>query len=157
MTAAHTTPAVSTSGTAAPAKAKQKQAFFTRRADTQGTAVALYINTSLTPRAPDFGGLVNGIRVSVFVRRPEVKQPFLDIVGDKMQGTNHNTPIATANVRIVKGVPKLAMRLEGSKDTLWVSISKNVTLDMLKSLGCDVKRIGKTEAVKEKAEEAVPA
>lgn len=154
---ATTTPAASTSGTAAPAKAKQKQAFFTRRDDTQGTAVALYINTSLTPRAPDFGGLVNGTRVSVFVRHPQNKPPFLDIVGDKIKGTNHNLPVATANMRIVKGVPKLAMRLAGSKDTLWVSISKNLSADVLKSLGCDVDRIGKTEAVKEKAEEAVAA
>ena len=155
MTAANTPVASSTP--AAPAKAKQKQAFFTRLGDKQGVPVALYINTSDTDRAPEFGGLVNGTHASVFVRYPENKPPFLDMVGEKPEGSAYNTPIATANVRIVKGVPKLAMRLAGSKDTVWVSISKNLTLEMLKGLGCDVERIGKREAVKAKAEEAVSA
>lgn len=132
---------VNTSAAFEPAKAKN--AFFSRSGDR--IDVALFIAAGANDLAPLFFGTVAGKKVSVFLRKVINKQAFLSVVGDKPFGKASGEPVATANVRIVNGVPKLAMKMEGSSEIHWVGISNNIDDVLLARIGGDVKRIHRKE------------
>lgn len=120
-------------------------AFFTDNDENQGSNVLLFANNLDNPRAPSYGGHIGQTRASVFIRRPKRRKAFLSIVGQS-EGTGLPATIATAKIRIVKGVPKMALCMTGSDKPIWVNISKSVTIKMLAEMGCSVMLIGRKKA-----------
>lgn len=122
------------------AKEKAKIAIFSRKGDKM--AAALFITVSSNARAPLFGGSIAGVKVGAFLRRPEGKRPFMSFVDER------NVQVGTANVvvRSKDGVPtvKALMGCEGeAKTEVWFSLSKNVSDDMLATMGADMAKLHK--------------
>lgn len=135
-----------------PPKAKSIVALFGR--ENADTKVIMFISHSEKDRAPMFSGSVDNKHASAFMRqsRDSRKRPFLSFVN------NENIQIATGNVIVNEaGIPLLAMRLEGSVRTQWVSIGKGVSDDVLLMLGVDPAKLHIPLAKRKDAREAALA
>ena len=140
-----------TNANAAAKSTKAAIAVFTR----PGAPVAalMFLNTSQHPQAPVFGGTIDKTRVSAFLHQAAGKPPFLSFIdGNKEQ-------IATGNVVVrADGIPLVVVKMgkKGEvKKTAWFNVSKNVSDDMLVSMGA---KVGKLHVKTAKApKEAVPA
>lgn len=132
---------------AVTAKPKAVVALFTRGAG--HIEMTLFVSTSANDRAPVYSGLLNGKRVSAFLR-PSGKRPFLSIVDNEMGGDGKQ--VATGNFIVnAAGIPLLAVRLEGSDKTAWVSVGKAISDEALINMGVDPAKLhvplAKREAV----------
>lgn len=165
MTTVNTSAASATPVAAASAamdKAKQLPVIYTRQG-AKGIAVALWLSTITTPRAPKLIGRVGEVQVSGFVRQGP-KGPFLDIVGAK-QADGTSAPVATANIVINEfGIPKVAMRMQGQSETVFAEVSLSMPKESLIEFGMNAQTQAKKlsdaatrRAEKAAAKEAVPA
>lgn len=113
---------------------KAQPVYALHRHENQGSTVLLIQLLSDNERAPMFGGTIDGKEVRAFMRksRQKGKRPFLSFFGDD------GTQVAKGDVVVNDwGIPLLAMRLEGSVKTQWVSIGKSVSDEVLLMLGAD--------------------
>ena len=148
---------------AAPAEAAAKTfvAFFTTPED-KGPKVELFKNMSVKPRAPLFDGKIDGVKVSAFLRKGP-KGNFLGLAGDKDEATGLSADLGAANVGTRQnGIPVLVIDLkkaDGTKQTVFASISKKVDNEMLVNLGMNVEKQAekRATAAAKAAAKAAPA
>ena len=120
---------------ASPSKAAV--ALFTR--DGAPNRLILFVSTSVNDRTPVYSGLLNAKRVSAFLRT-KAKRPFLSIVDNEIGGTGEQ--VATGNFIVnASGIPLLAMRMEGSDKTAWVSVGKAISDESLIAMGVDPEKL----------------
>ena len=114
-------------------KPKAVVALFTK--DGGPLNMVLFVSTSANDRAPVYSGLLNDKRVSAFLRTTG-KRPFLSIVDSEKGGDGKQ--VATGNFVVnPAGIPLLALRLEGSDKTAWVSVGKAISDEALIGMGVD--------------------
>lgn len=119
------------------AASKAAVALFTR--DGAPNRLILFVSTSANDRAPVYSGLLNAKRVSAFLRT-KAKRPFLSIVDNEIGGTGKQ--VATGNFIVnASGIPLLAMRMEGSDKTAWVSVGKAISDESLIAMGVDAEKL----------------
>lgn len=145
------TPDAINTGASTP-RVKSVFALFSR--ENADTKVIMFLLLSEKERAPMFSGSIDEKFVSAFMRQPRDtgKRPFLSFMNEK------NIQVATGNVVVNEvGIPLLAMRLEGSVRTQWVSIGKGVSDDVLLMLGADPAKLHIPLAQRETTRETAAA
>ncbi len=144
--------ATATAAAAKPAKPdaeKRVEAFRTYKTET-GTPISLWIVQNDKKGAPVFDGKVGKRRVAIYIRNGK-KGAFLSLVGNKDKEGKF-PQLGRANVRVTeKGIPKLAIVMEGSEETLWAHINKKVPEDLLTKCGLDLDELAKKREAAEKA------
>lgn len=122
--------------------AKTFVAFFTKP-EAEGPKVELFKNMSDKPRAPLFDGKIDGVKVAAFLRKGP-KGNFLGLAGDVDEKTGLSADLGAANVGTrANGIPVLVIELkkaDGTKQTVFASISKKVDNEMLANLGMNVEK-----------------
>jgi hypothetical protein len=119
-----------------PSKEKRVQAFYTV-ANAKGTPVSVWINDNDKKGAPDFDGKVGNRRVSIYLRTGK-KGPFLSVLGSNKGEDGKLPQLGTANLVInAKGIPKLAIKMEGKEETVWASVSKKIPAELMTKMGFD--------------------
>jgi hypothetical protein len=129
-----------TSSTAAADVAKTFVAFFTRE-NTKGPKIDIFKSLSTKARAPLYSGKIGKKQVSFFLRKGP-KGNFLGLAGDKIEGSNQNEDLGTANVvTLGSGIPVLVIdykNADGTKTPIFASISKKVDNEALVAIGLNV-------------------
>ena len=136
---------------AAKATADKKiESFFTRDTN-KGTPVSLWVLERTSAKAPAFDGKIGTKRVAAFIRKGS-KGPFLALVGPKPKdGEDKDRPqLGRANIVVTdKGIPKLAIELEGQAAPIWASIRKTTPEALLIECGFDKDKIAAKKAAYE--------
>lgn len=128
----------------APArKTSPEAAFFSRQElnKPDEPRVALFACASDHPNSPKFEGHIGLVKVSLFLRQPADRPPFLSIVGAR-SGARPNETLGTARVvTSLSGAPRLLMHLSFLDNRrVFVSVSRQLDRDALVALGLDEQR-----------------
>lgn len=145
---------------ATPGAEKTFVAFFTTAANVAKGApkVDLFKSLSDKPRAPLFSGKIDGVQTSAFLRKGP-KGAFLSLVGDKgPDGKSADLGVANVGTR-ANGIPVLVIDLkkaDGTSQTVFASISKQVDQAMLENIGMNVEKQAEKRATAAAKAAAVP-
>lgn len=145
--------------TASPAAApdaaaeKKVQAFYTKAPKAAATpagsnapataaapVVSLWVTTKTQAKSPDFDGVIGDRRVAGYLHKGP-KAGFISFIDSKTgKGADGKfIQVATANVVVnVAGIPKLAIKMVGQKNTIWAECSLKVSQDTLVAAGLDL-------------------
>ena len=144
MTNANTTPAAAT---AAPAD-KKVQAFYTNK-EAKGIPVSIWVHTKTKDNSPDFDGLIGEQRVSGWIQKG-TKRGFISFKDGNSanKGADGFTKqIATANVVAnERGIPALAITMEGQKESVWADVSLKLAQDVQVACGLDLEKLAANKA-----------
>lgn len=117
-----------------PPPTKMVEAFYTRAPSAQ--PVSLWILDLKTDGAPDFDGSIGGKRVAVWIRHSQRSGSFLSIHAQTKGADDRFPQLGTANVVVNdRGMVRLAIKMEETKEVLWASVSKKAPEDILVRCG----------------------
>lgn len=116
---------------------KLSEAFYTGSND-GGPKVSLFINENRnSEKVPNFSGTIGDKKVGAYIRG-SAKGPWIALTGER-DAEGKYEQVGSANIIVNKNAKiRMSLKLAGSADTIWVSISDKVSQEMLVECGLNL-------------------